>query len=66
MKHRYIRPRRPQQNGKLERSHRIDHEELWSRQHFADFDAAASVLHAWEATYDYDRFSLVLQGQTPA
>ena len=32
IRHRYIRPRRPQQNGKVERSHRIDHEEFWSRQ----------------------------------
>lgn len=35
IEHRYIRPRRPQQNGKVERSHRIDHEEFWSRQEFA-------------------------------
>jgi len=27
IRHRYIRPRRPQQNGKVERSHRIDQEE---------------------------------------
>ena len=40
IRHRYIRPRRPQQNGKVERSHRIDHEEFWSRQTFPDFDAA--------------------------
>ncbi len=66
IKHRYIRPRRPQQNGKVERSHRIDHEEFWSRHRFPDFDTAASALQAWEATYNYDRFSLALQGQTPA
>jgi hypothetical protein len=29
MRHRYIKPRRPQQNGKVERSHRIDNEEFW-------------------------------------
>jgi transposase InsO family protein len=66
IKHRYIRPRRPQQNGKVERSHRIDHEEFWSRQRFTDFDTAASALQTWEATYNYDRFSLALKGQTPA
>ena len=66
IKHRYIRPRRPQQNGKVERSHRIDHEEFWSRHHFSDFDTAASALQAWETTYNYARFSLALQGQTPA
>ena len=34
IRHRYIRPRRPQQNGKVERSHRIDQEEFWGRQCF--------------------------------
>ena len=37
IRHRYIRPRRPQQNGKVERSHRIDHEEFWSKQSFDSF-----------------------------
>lgn len=31
IRHRYITPRRPEQNGKVERSHRIDEEEFWSR-----------------------------------
>jgi transposase InsO family protein len=66
IRHRYIRPRRPQQNGKVERSHRIDQEEFWGRHRFGDFDAAAVGLRAWEATYNYQRFSLALQGRTPA
>jgi transposase InsO family protein len=66
IRHRYIRPRRPQQNGKVERSHRIDQEEFWGRHRFDDFDAAAVGLRAWEATYNYQRFSLALQGRTPA
>jgi transposase InsO family protein len=66
IRHRYIRPRRPQQNGKVERSHRIDHEEFWSRQRFRDFDSAATAVRAWEATYNYTRFSLALKGRTPA
>lgn len=64
--HRYIRPRRPQQNGKVERSHRIDQEEFWGRQRFADFEGAATALRGWERTYNYERFSLALQGRTPA
>jgi hypothetical protein len=32
IRHRYIKPRRPDQNGKVERSHRIDNEEFWGRQ----------------------------------
>ena len=66
IRHRYIRPRRPQQNGKVERSHRIDHEEFWSRQRFADFEAATAALHQWETRYNYERLSLALKGQTPA
>src|SRR5216683_2761336 len=50
IRHRYIRPRRLQQNGKVERSHRIDQEEFWGRQRFPDFEAAA----------------VALQGRTPA
>jgi len=66
IRHRYIRPRRPQQNGKVERSHRIDQEEFWGRHRFTDFDEAATALRAWERTYNYERFSLALQGRTPA
>ncbi len=64
--HRYIKPRRPQQNGKVERSHRIDQEEFWGRERFADFDAAAVGLRAWETRYNHERLSLALQGRTPA
>jgi transposase InsO family protein len=66
IRHRYIRPRRPQQNGKGERSHRIDQEEFWGRHRFTDFDEAAIGLRAWERAYNYERFSLALQGRTPA
>jgi transposase InsO family protein len=66
IRHRYIRPRRPQQNGKVERSHRIDQEEFWGRQRFPDFEAAATALRGWETRYNYERFSLALQGRTPA
>jgi transposase InsO family protein len=66
IRHRYIKPRRPQQNGKVERSHRIDQEEFWGRERFADFEAAAVGLQAWETRYNHERFSLALQGRTPA
>ena len=66
IRHRYIKPRRPQQNGKVERSHRIDQEEFWGRQHFSDFAAAAIGLRGWETRYNHERFSLALQGRTPA
>jgi transposase InsO family protein len=53
-------------NGKVERSHRIDHEEFWSRHAFSDFDTATTALGGWEHTYNHERFSLALQGRTPA
>jgi transposase InsO family protein len=62
---RYIRPRRPQQNGKVERSHRIDDEEFWNRYAGRDFDAAMSDLAAWEYRYNHHRFSMALNGRTP-
>jgi transposase InsO family protein len=63
---RYIKPRCPEQNGKVERSHRIDDEEFWSVSAFAAFDPAAAALQAWEQRYNHDRFSMALQGLTPA
>src|SRR5437867_2742628 len=66
IRHRYIRPRCPEQNGKMERSHRVDHEEFWSRQSFERFEAAAAALRDWERVYNELRFSMALNGRTPA
>ena len=66
IRHRYITPRRPEQNGKVERSHRIDDEEFWHRHSFASFDAAALALEAWEHRYNHERFSMALRGHTPS
>jgi transposase InsO family protein len=64
--YRYIRPRRPQQNGKVERSYRIDNEEFWSRQRLTSYGEAEMALRAWEQHYNVERFSMALRGQTPA
>jgi transposase InsO family protein len=66
IRHRYITPRRPEQNGKVERSHRIDDEEFWQRESFASFDDAAVALEAWERRYNHERFSMALRGHTPS
>jgi hypothetical protein len=50
----------------VERGHRIDNEEFWSRQTFETFMAATTALQAWERTYNVERFSLALHGRTPA
>ena len=65
IRHRYITPRRPEQNGKVERSHRIDNEEFWQRQSFASFEDATVALEAWEHRYNHERFSMALRGHTP-
>ena len=62
----YIKPRRPQQNGKVERSHRIDQEDFGGRRRFDDFDSAAVGRRDWERHYNHERFSLALQARTPA
>ena len=66
LRHRYIKPRRPQQDGKVERSHRIDNEEFWGRSTFSSFTEAAGALRSWETRYNTERFSMALQGRTPA
>lgn len=63
MAHRYIKPRRPQQTGKVERSHS---EEFWSRHDVTEFDGAAAALRCWGRTYNHERFSMALGGRTPA
>jgi transposase InsO family protein len=65
IKHRYIKPRRPQQNGKVERSHRVDAEEFWSRHDFESVTAAEASLAGWEKQYNHERFSMALSGRTP-
>jgi transposase InsO family protein len=62
---RYIKPRRPQQNGKVERSHRIDDEEFWTIYDGEDFDDATLELARWEHRYNHERFSMALAGRTP-
>jgi transposase InsO family protein len=62
---RCIRPRRPEQNGKVERSHRIDEEEFWGRYAGQDFDLASDALSAWEYRYNNERFSMALRGRIP-
>lgn len=66
IRHRYIRPRCPEENGEVERSHRIDEEEFWSRYGFESFECAAGQLAGWERIYNEQRFSMALNGRTPA
>ena len=66
--HRYIKPRTPRLNGKVERSHRIDAEEFYRLLDGAVIDDAKvfnDKLREWEEYYNYDRPHGGLGGQTP-
>jgi transposase InsO family protein len=66
--HRYIKPRTPRLNGKVERSHRIDAEEFYRLLGGAVVDDAKvfnNKLQEWEDYYNYHRPHGGLGGQTP-
>lgn len=50
----------------MERSHRIDDEEFWSRSDFQDYRTAVQASRDCEHYYNFERFSMALQGRTPA
>jgi transposase InsO family protein len=66
--HRYIKPRTPRLNGKVERSHRIDAEEFYRLLDGAvidDADVFNHKLQQWEDYYNFERPHGGLGGQTP-
>jgi len=66
--HRYIKPRTPRLNGKVERSHRIDAEEFYRLLEGVVIDDANvfnDKLREWEDYYNFDRPHGGLGGQTP-
>lgn len=68
IEHRYIKPRTPRLNGKVERSHRIDAEEFYRLLDGAVIDDANifnAKLKEWQDYYNFDRPHGGLDGQTP-
>ena len=66
--HRYIKPRTPRLNGKVERSHRIDAEEFYRLLDGTVIDDAKvfnNKLREWEDFYNFHRPHGGLGGQTP-
>lgn len=64
--HRLIKPRTPQLNGKVERSHRIDQERFYSRFTFSSEAALDHALkHVWLPEYNEMRPHGALGGKTP-
>ena len=60
-----IKPRTPQLNGKVERSHRTDKEEFYQLLTYRDDVDLEKKLAAWEGFYNYDRPHGAHSGKTP-
>jgi len=65
MIHVYIKPKTPQLNGKVERSHRTDGEEFYQLLTYTDDVDLNFKLECWENFYNYDRPHISLRGKTP-
>ena len=65
IRHVYIKPRSPQLNGKVERSHRSDGEEFYQLLTYTDDVDLNKKLVEWERFYNYDRPHGAFKGKTP-
>lgn len=66
IRHKLIKPRTPQLNGKVERSHRIDNDRFYSRFRFGREAALDHALkNVWMPEYNEQRPHGALGGQTP-
>ncbi len=65
IRHVYIKPRSPELNGKVERSHRSDQEEFYQLLTYTDDVDLEKKLKAWERYYNYDRPHGAFNGKTP-
>lgn len=68
IQHRYIRPRRPYLNGKVERSHRIDEEEFYRQLNGVVISTEEEFnqrVENWERFYNFERPHGAMNGQTP-
>ena len=65
MRHSYIKPRSPQLNGKVERSHRTDQEEFYQLLNYTDDVDLNKKLTEWEKFYNFNRPHGAFNGNTP-
>jgi transposase InsO family protein len=63
--HRRIYPGCPNQNGKVERSHRTDEEEFYRRYQFNNAQELETRIEEWEKEYNFNRPHMALKGLTP-
>ena len=61
----YIKPRSPQLNGKVERSHRSDQEEFYQLLTYTDDVDLNRKLARWEEFYNHNRPPGAHGGKTP-
>jgi len=65
IRHVYIKPRSPELNGKVERSHRSDQEEFYQLLTYKDDVDLDRKLEEWERFYNYHRPHGAFKGKTP-
>ncbi len=65
IRHAYIKPRSPQLNGKVERSHRSDQEEFYQLLSYKDDVDLEEKLEEWERFYNLSRPHGAHKGKTP-
>lgn len=65
IRHQFIKPRSPQLNGKVERSHRTDEREFYQLLTFTDDVDLNKKIEQWEQFYNFDRPHGSLDGKTP-
>lgn len=65
IRHQYIKPRTPQLNGKVERSHLTDQREFYQLLTFTDDVDLNKKIEHWEQFYNFDRPHGSLDGKTP-
>lgn len=65
IRHTYIKPRTPQLNGKVERSHRSDQQEFYQLLTYKDDVDLEAKLNEWERFYNFARPHGAFNGKTP-
>jgi len=65
IRHVYTKPRSPQLNGKVERSHRTDQEEFYQLLTYTDDVDLNKKLEKWEQFYNFNRPHGAFDGKTP-
>ena len=65
IRHVYIKPRSPQLNGKVERSHRTDQEEFYQLLNYKNDVDLEKKLSEWEQFYNFARPHGAHKGKTP-